>query len=188
MQGEALRAIQLDEEVFSWIVMALKASRHDTRKYHDERVTASQKQYQKLQDRLDKMSIDKLDGSVSQNQFDRMSESFRKEHSDLLRQIEKRQQANQTYLDEGIRLLELSQNVVSLYEKQGVQEKRRLLNFVCSNSQWEDGILIPTYRKPFDLLAVVNMSYTKTEAASPVENGLCPIWLPGPDSNQRPVG
>ena len=113
--GEALRAIQLDEEVLSWIVTALKASHQDTKKYHDERVTALQKQYQKLQDRLDRMYIDKLDGSVSQDQFERMSETFRKEQSDLLRQIEKHQQANQTYLDEGIRLLELSQNVVSLY-------------------------------------------------------------------------
>jgi len=44
--GEALRAIQLDEEVFSWIVTALKASHQDTKRYHDERVTAFQKQYQ----------------------------------------------------------------------------------------------------------------------------------------------
>jgi site-specific DNA recombinase len=63
-----------------------------------------------------------------------------------------------------------------------------LLDFVCSNSQWRDGKLIPTYRKPFDLLASTNLAYTKTKAASPVENGFCPIWLPGPDSNQRPIG
>src|SRR2546423_1893769 len=82
--GEALRAIQIDDEVFSWIVMALKASHQDTEKFHDEQVTALQKQYQKLQDRLDRMYIDKLDGSVSQNQFERMSETFRQEQSDLL--------------------------------------------------------------------------------------------------------
>ena len=117
-----------------------------------------------------------------------MSELFRKEQSDLLRQIEKHPQANQTYLDEGIRLLELSQNVVSLYEKQEMQEKRRLLNFVCSNSQWRDGKLTPTYHKPFDLLASTNMSYTKTKATSNAESSLCPVWLPGPDSNQRPIG
>src|SRR5215831_13230162 len=186
--GEALQAIQLDEEVFSWIVTALKESHHDAKRYHDERVAAFQKQYQKLQDRLDRMYVDKLDGSIPQNQFDRMSESFRKEQSDLLRHIEKHQQANQTYLDEGVHLLELAQKAVVLYEKQDMREKRRLLNFVCSNSQWRDGILIPTYRKPFDLLAATKMAYTKTKAASPVENGFCPIWLPGPDSNQRPIG
>jgi site-specific DNA recombinase len=186
--GEALQAIQLDEEVFSWIVTALKESHHDAKRYHDERVAAFQKQYQKLQDRLDRMYIDKLDGSIPQHQFDRMSESFRKEQSDLLRQIEKHQQANQTYLDEGVHLLELAQKAVVLYEKQEMREKQRLLNFVCSNSQWRDGKLTPTYRRPFDLLASTNMAHTKTEAASSVENGFCPIWLPGPDSNQRPIG
>ena len=96
--------------------------------------------------------------------------------------------ANQTYLDEGVRLLELAQNVVSLYEKQNMREKRRLLDFVCSNSQWKDGRLIPNYRKPFDLLAVTNTAYQKTKAAFDVESDLCPIWLPGPDSNQRQIG
>src|SRR5206468_416638 len=88
------------------------------KKYHDERIIALQSQYQKLQDRLDRMYIDKLDGTISQDQFERMSESFRKEQGDLLRQIDKYQQANQTYFDEGVRLLELSQNVVLLYERQ----------------------------------------------------------------------
>jgi hypothetical protein len=145
--GEALRAIQLDDEVFSWIVTALKESHKDAKQYHDERVGTLQKQYHKLQSRLDKMYVDKLDGGISQEQYDRMSESFRSEQDDLLRQIEKHQHANQAYLDEGVRLLELSQNVVFLYDKQEIREKRRLLNFVCSNSQWKDGALIPNYRK-----------------------------------------
>jgi site-specific DNA recombinase len=142
---------------------------------------------QKTVDRY-RMYIDKLDGGVSQDQFDRMSESFRQEQRDLLRHIEKHQQANQTYLDEGVHLLELAQKAVVLSEKQDMREKRRLLDFVCSNAQWRDGRLIPTYRKPFDLLASTNLAYTKTRAASPVENGSCPGWLPGPDSNQRPIG
>jgi len=43
--GEALQAIQLDGEIFSWIVTALKESHHDAKHYHDERVAAFQKQY-----------------------------------------------------------------------------------------------------------------------------------------------
>jgi hypothetical protein len=33
-------------------------------------------------------------------------------------------------------------------------EKRKLLDFVLSNSRWKDGELAVEYRKPFDLLAV----------------------------------
>jgi hypothetical protein len=31
-------------------------------------------------------------------------------------------------------------------------EKRKLLNYVFSSSIWKDGTLIPSYRKPFDLI------------------------------------
>jgi len=58
-------------------------------------------------------------------------------------------------------------------------EKRRLLNFVCSNSIWKDGKLIPNYRKPFDLLAVTNVAYQKEKATFPSKSDLLDIWLPG---------
>jgi hypothetical protein len=59
-----------------------------------------------------------------------------------------------------------------------MSEKRRLLDFVCSNSTWKDGKLIQKYRKPFDLLLVTYQSYKQTKATSPEESGLCPSWLP----------
>jgi site-specific DNA recombinase len=186
--GEALRAIQLDEEVLAWVNTALRQSHQDEKRYHNEMIASLQKQYQRLQDRLDRMYIDKLDGAISQDYFDRMSEAFQKERDDILQKIEQHQAAHQTYLEEGVRLLELAQRAVFLYEKQEMHEKRRLLDFMCSNSTWKDGKLTPRYRKPFDLLAVTNRSYQQTKATSPEESGLCPIWLPGPDSNQRPSG
>ena len=69
-----------------------------------------------------------------------------------------------------------------------MREKRRLLDFVVSNSILKDGQLIPTYRKPFDMLAVTNEAYHKEKAASGGADGFSEIWLPGPDSNQRPIG
>jgi site-specific DNA recombinase len=151
-------------------------------------ITSLQKQYQRLQDRLDRMYIDKLDGAISEDYFDRMSEAFRKEQRDTLHKIQQHQSADEAYLEEGVRLLELAQKAVLLYEKQEMKEKRKLLDFMCSNSTWKDGRLIQKYRKPFDLLAVTNRAYQQTKATFPEESGLCPIWLPGPDSNQRPSG
>ena len=42
-------------------------------------------------------------------------------------------------MEKGVRLLDLAQNVVILYEKQEMQEKRRLLDFVCANLPWKAG-------------------------------------------------
>src|SRR6266704_1869701 len=67
--------------------------------------------------------------------------------------------ANQEYLKDGVRLLELSKKAYFLFKKQKPHEKRRLLNFVCSNSTWKDRTLTATFRQPFDILAVTNTAW-----------------------------
>ena len=89
-----------------------------------------QKQYGRLQDRLEAMYIDKLYGRIAQEFFDRQNEERRVDQADILRKIEKHQNANTAYLKDGGRILELAQHAVTLYEKQEMDGKRRLLNFV----------------------------------------------------------
>ena len=156
----------------------LKESHGDEKRYHDEMIAKLQKEYQKLQDRIDAMYVDKLDGKVPLEFFDRKNSDWRGEQAEILRNIEKHQNANCSYLEEGVRLLELGQKAASLYEKQEMKEKRRILDFLFSNCLWKDGALIPKYRKPFDMLAVTNSAYQKRKATSRVKSGLSEIWLP----------
>ncbi len=67
-----------------------------------------------------------------------------------------------------------------------MHEKRRLLNFVCSNSVWKDGSLYAKYRQPFELLAVTNHAYQHKRAVSRLENDLRSEWYAREDSNLRP--
>jgi site-specific DNA recombinase len=186
--GDALKAIQLDGEVLEWIKTALKGSHESEERHHREAIAGLQDQYDRLQKRLDAIYVDKLDGEISREFYEQKSNQWRLEQEAVLRKIEKHQGANRAYLDEGIRILELAQRAVFLYEKQTPHEKRRLLNFVLSNSLWKDGKLIPNYRKPFDLLAVTNSAYQQKKATSCSESDLFDIWLPGTDSNHQPSG
>ena len=186
--GEALGLIRMDKEVLEWVVTALKESHGDEKRYHDEMIGKLQKEYQKLQDRIDAMYVDKLDAKITQEFFDRKNSDWRTEQAEILRKIEKHQNANSSYLEEGVQLLELTQKAVNLYEKQEMKEKRRILDFVFSNCLWKDGALIPNYRKPFDVLALTNSTYQKKKATSRMKSGLSEIWLPGRDSNPRPIG
>jgi len=120
-----------------------------------------------------------LDGEITREFYEQKSGQRRREQEDILRKIEKHHDANGAYLDEGVRLIELAQHAAILYEKQSMEEKRRLLNFVLSNSIWKDGTLIPNYRKPFDLIASTNIAYQQKKTASGLENGLFDNWLPG---------
>ena len=70
----------------------------------------------------------------------------------ILKSIQLHQQANESYLYDGFRILELARNAFKLYIEQDMGEKRRLLQIVFSNCTWADGRLTFDYRKPFDLL------------------------------------
>ena len=102
------------------------------------------------------MYVDKLDGRVDAAFFDRKASAWRIEQDLLHRSIEEHQTANQAYLEEGIRLLELAQRASKLFQKQEPREKRRLLNFLLSNCSWKDGELMAVFRQPFDMFVNAN--------------------------------
>jgi len=54
-----------------------------------------------------------------------------------LREIERLQAADRSYMDEGVQLLELARNAQRLFAKQEPREKRLLLNFLLSNCTWK---------------------------------------------------
>ena len=124
------------------------------------------------------MYLDKLDGRIDQVFYDRKSSEWKNEQDDILRTIERHRTANRAYFDEGIKILELSQHAVILYEKQNMQEKRKILNFLLSNSIWKDGRLHPNYRQPFDMLAETNIAYQKEKALFPKKKGFLNFGSP----------
>jgi site-specific DNA recombinase len=72
-----------------------------------------------------------------------MSARWREEQNRCLREIERHEAAEQSYMDEGVQILELARNAQRLFEQQQPREKRRLLNFVLSNCSWEEAKWLP---------------------------------------------
>ena len=103
------------------------------------------------------------------------------------RGCESHETANRSYIDEGIRLLELSQRVAELFVAQPAREKRRLLDFVVSNSTLGTEGLHVEFRQPFDMLAVANAEHKAERAAGLDSDGPCPSWLPLADLNCGPT-
>ena len=178
-----LDRLVFDEEVLDWVREALTESHEDERLAHDEAIERLQAEYVRLQNRLDTMYVDKLDGRIDAASFDRMAMAWRAEQAECLRLIEQHQTANQSYMTEGVRLLELARNARNLFEKQEAGEKRRLLDFLVSNCSWKDGQLTAEFRQPFDSLADTTMAAVEATVASGSESAKSEIWLGGRDSN-----
>ena len=82
--------------------------------------------------------------------------------------IERHESANQFYLDEGCRILELASKAYDMWLQQDQTGKRKLLDIILSNCTFDGENLSATYRKPFCWLA---------KGASRSD------WLPGTPQN-----
>ena len=181
---ELLGRMSFDDEVLDWIRAALRESHADEKREHEAAITRLQAEYDRLQNRIHAMYVDKLDGRVDTAFFERMSAEWRAEQDHCLSEIERRQSADQSYLLEGARLLELARNAQRLFEKQESREKRRLLDFLVSNCSWKGGELTSTLRQPFDFLAQTAAIAAQSAASSRSESAKRESWLGDLDSNQ----
>ena len=154
----------------------------------DDAIAKLQREHRRLQDRIDAVYMDKLDGRIDNDFFDRKAREFRNEQARLMRDIEAHQSANRSYIGEGVQLLELAQRAHALFESQPPQEKRKLLNFVLPNCTWKGGKFAAKYRQPFDVLAVAVASEQQRVGEGIAETGRNDIWLPRQDSNLQPFG
>jgi site-specific DNA recombinase len=182
---EVVKRINLDKTTKKIMVDALRQSHEDTKAYHEANLDRLQKDYDRLQNRIDRAYEDKLDGKITSDFFERKSAEWNSEQTRLLRRIEEHQQAKKNYLEEGIILLELASEAYQLYMKRTPAKKRQFLDFLLSNSIWKDGELKVTYRKPFDILEEMTTEQKKKKAAGSVSSGLSPVQRGGRDSKVK---
>ena len=86
--------------------------------------------------------------------------------------------ADESYLDDGVKLLELAMDARRLFEQQEPREKRKLLDFLLSNSTWKDGRLHPNFKQPFDLIADAASAALVSHRQNDAEIVKTEIWLP----------
>ena len=174
---DLLGRLQFDDEVLEWVRQALYASHADERREHEDAIKRLLAENKRIGDRIDAMYLDKLDGRVNGAFFDLKSTEWREEQHRCLREIERHQSAEESYMDDGIQILELARNAQKLFARQQPREKRRLLNFVLSNCSWEDGEVVATFRQPFDLLAQTTAIGTRAATSLESNSAQSEIWL-----------
>jgi site-specific DNA recombinase len=104
--------------VTAWVAEALRESHQDERRHQDEAISRLQAEHARLQNRLDAMYVDKLDGRVDAAFFDQKATGWRSDQRSLLREIENHQGDNESYLEDGVKLLELEKRAHILFKKQ----------------------------------------------------------------------
>lgn len=97
--------------------------------------------------------LDELDGRISEDFWAERAAEWQAEKARIVEQVAGHQDADNHYLDTGVRVLDLAERARELYLRQDEANRRRLLGFVLAECTLQAGRLRPTYRLPFDILA-----------------------------------
>ena len=97
--------------------------------------------------------LDKLDGSISKDQWKSLTSSWNSEKTRLTHQLGSIEQENKNIVPAAQRILELSQKLPTLWDRQNSFEKRKLVDLLYSNSTLDGATLSATYKKPFSFIA-----------------------------------
>ena len=148
-----LKDIRFSEEQLTWLKDCLKENHELEQEFKRRSITSLRQQQSVIERKLDRMYEDKLEGLISKEMWLSKSREYRDQLETISIKIQAHEKANLNYYDSTVRLLELAQKAHSLYLRASTSEKKKLLKFVCSNSQLDGKNLLVTYRKPFDLIA-----------------------------------
>ncbi len=152
-QIEAIvKAIHIPKDVAQWVSEALKESLYMKQETINAQIKALKATETKLENRLEQIYEDKLDGKVEEELYDRKQQQYRGELFDIKTRLEQYSKATEDYYNIGVQILELAKSASKLYHEANESERLELLGFLLSNFSLKDGMLLPDWKKPFDLL------------------------------------
>lgn len=168
---EAIKRITVTPEHKEAILTALKESHVDEEKFNREETKKLQQRCESLKSRISKLYIDKLDGVIENEFWAEKDSEWRFELAKSISKMEAHMKADKNYMNKGVELLELLENLYPRYLAQNQAEKSKLIKIIFQNFFTEGQNIGYEYKKPFDLFA----------------KGLsCTVDWAAVDSNHRP--
>jgi site-specific DNA recombinase len=172
-----LHELVIPPAVLDWLGDAVLSSDRTEQAARAETIKKLQARYHQIGARVGTMYMDKLDGRITQEFFDKQAATFRREQDGLLCKIQGIQKAALAPVDQAIDMLRLTSRASELFLQQPTNEQRRLLQTVVEKAAWKDGVLQTTLFEPFEILRHSNReSYRKENEIAGSGRG-SGIWL-----------
>lgn len=150
---EGLKRIAITSEHKQAIITALKDSHKDAEIFHREEVKRLTKNAEMLRNRISKIYLDKLDGLIDDEFWAEKNNEWRLEHARILQDIKAHDKASINYMQQGVKLVELLENLYTQYIQLESREKAKLLKFIFSNFLIDGQNIHYDYNRPFDIFA-----------------------------------
>lgn len=166
--GQVFKRMQVPQDILKQVVGTLDEVHKNKIDYHDKQYDELTRQHKNIIKMMDNLYMDKLQGSITDKEYDRYYQSLRTQRDDLDLKVANLQEAEDNYFITAKYVLELINRAYDLFISSEVEEKRQLIRLVLSNLSIDDGNVVYVVQKPFDL--IINCADDQ-------------LWQPQGDSN-----
>ena len=178
----------IPQPILEWLGDAVLTSDQTEQAARAQSIKKLHARYDQIQARIETMYLDKLDGRIAQEFFDKQSATWRREQDALLLKIQEIQKATPTPIDQAVDMLRLTSRASELFLQQSAAEQRRLLQIVVETAAWQDSALRTTLFEPFEILRHSNQESSRKEKEIAGSGRDSEIWLRKQVSNSGPLG
>jgi site-specific DNA recombinase len=180
--GHVLEHIAVPPEIAKQIEEELRSDHAGAHEHVARERARLSRQSDDIRRRMDSAYMDKLDGKIAEEFWQRKQADWQAEEARITAQIQSLKEPNfEERMIDVHRILELAQNAHSLYLTRKPAEKAEMLRSVLLNCSIDAVSLYPTYRSPFDLIVkrVENAEWSGREDLNLRPPGPEPGALPG---------
>lgn len=142
-----------DDGVRDWFRAVLASKTKDAQAETRAMRSELQRQSTLLADQQDRLLNLRIDGQIDDNTFAKKNTELRDRQASIVLQLEALNRTRDENAELASRVFELSQTLSQRWLTADYAEKRQILEIVWLNCRLDDVTLVPTARKPFDVLA-----------------------------------
>jgi site-specific DNA recombinase len=172
-----LRELVIPSPILEWLGDAVLESDRNDHAAREQAIKRWQTRCDQIQARIETMYLDKLDGRITREFFDKHSAIWHREQDGLQRKIHDIRKATPAPIDQAVDMLRLTSRASELFLQQPAAEQRRLLQVVVDKSAWQDGALRTTLFEPFEILRHSNQESYRKEKENCGSGRDLEIWL-----------
>lgn len=133
------KQIQIPEKDLQWIVQALKESHSGKKEFTKQEIEHYRKEIDKYQSRIENAYEDKLDGSITQELYDKYRKEWSKEKQKYQDKLDKLNYADEKYYSTASQLLELASRSYELFMGSEPEQKRQIISLTLQNLKMKNG-------------------------------------------------
>jgi len=150
--AEALDDFYLDDKIIKWAKEGLIVSHEEEEAESKARLIRLKREHSRNESYIHKIYQDRLQDIITPEFFQSEFNEIQERQQMILYEMEREQNRNKNYIEEGIMLLELMQGIKEAYLKANLRQKSRMLKMILERCELNGEEPSFHWKKPFDIL------------------------------------